>query len=454
MSAQRRAADCTSTIAASPAFVARSLVKEEPGTSSKTTAQRDGEIAVRIALVSEHASPLAAIGGVDAGGQNVHVAELAAGLVRLGHSVAVYTRRDDPDLAERLTTSAGYEVVHVPAGPAAPVSKDELWPHMGAFADRLTEMLKFQRPDLVHAHFWMSAWASAAAAARLGLPLLVTFHALGTVKRRYQGPSDTSPLNRIRVETAVAGAADHIVATCVDEVRELGLLGVPASKVSVVPCGVDLVHFSPARATSCSAAVPGRACRYRLLSVGRLVPRKGYDTTIEALTFLPDTELLIAGGADATPEPEHDRLIGFAEKLGVADRVRLIGQVARADMPALLRSADLVVCSPWYEPFGIVPLEAMACGVPVVASAVGGMLDTVVDGVTGAHVPPRDPAALAEVLSALLESPSRRAELARAGLERVRSRYSWDRVAADTAAVYQRTVRRQGTEHALTAPLG
>ena len=401
---------------------------------------------MRVALVSEHASPLAAIGGVDAGGQNVHVAELAAGLVRLGHSVAVYTRRDDPDLAERLTTSAGYEVVHVPAGPAAPVSKDDLWPHMGAFADRLTEILQFQRPDVVHAHFWMSAWASAATSARLGLPLLITFHALGTVKRRYQGPSDTSPLNRIRVETAVASAADHIIATCGDEVRELGQLGVPASKVSVVPCGVDLVRFSPAPRTS--PAVPERTCRYRLLSVGRLVPRKGYDTTIEALAMLPDTELLIAGGADATPEPEHDRLAGVAERVAVAERVRLIGQVARTDMPALLRSADLVVCSPWYEPFGIVPLEAMACGVPVVASAVGGMLDTVVDGVTGAHVPPRDPAALAEVIGALLESPTRRAELARAGLERVRSRYSWDRVAADTAAVYQRTVRHQGSEHA------
>jgi glycosyltransferase involved in cell wall biosynthesis len=124
--------------------------------------------------------------------------------------------------------------------------------------------------------------------------------------------------------------------------------------------------------------------------------------------------LLIAGGADATPEPEHDRLAAFAERLGVADRVRFIGQVARTAMPALLRSADLVVCSPWYEPFGIVPLEAMACGVPVVASAVGGMLDTVIDGVTGAHVPPRDPGALAEVIGPLLETPSRRAELARA----------------------------------------
>ena len=412
--------------------------------------------ALRIALVSEHASPLAAIGGVDAGGQSVHVAELAAGLVRLGHSVSVYTRRDDADLAERVTTPAGYEVVHVPAGPAAPVPKDDLWPHMAAFADHLTEMLKFQQPDVVHAHFWMSGWASARAARRLNLPLLVTFHALGSVKRRYQGPADTSPLNRIRVEVAVAGAADSIVATATEEVRELALLGVPSSKVSVVPCGVDLEHFTPAPTPNASPAIPQRGCRYRLLSVGRLVPGKGYDVIIEAMTWLPETELLIAGGAGSggtTPDPEHDRLIAVAEGLGVADRVRLIGQVARADMPALLRSADLVICSPWYEPFGIVPLEAMACGVPVVASAVGGMLDTVVDSVTGALVTPRDPVALAEVVGPLLESPSRRAEFARAGLERVRSRYSWDRVAAETAAVYQQTVRRQGVGHALSAPI-
>src|SRR5215218_1567923 len=411
--------------------------------------------AVRIALVSEHASPLAAIGGVDAGGQNVHVAELAAGLVRHGHSVAVYTRRDDADLAERVTTPGGYEVVHVPAGPAAPVPKDDLWPHMAAFADHLTEMLKFQQPNVVHAHFWMSAWASAQAARRLHLPLLVTFHALGSVKRRYQGPADTSPLNRIRVEVAVAGAADRIVATATEEVRELALLGVPSSKVSVVPCGVDLEHFTPAPDTNVPPSVPQRSCRYRLLSVGRLVPRKGYEIMIEALTWLPETEFLIAGGAsgDATAEAEHDRLVAVAERLGVADRVQLVGQIARADMPALLRSADLVVCSPWYEPFGIVPLEAMACGVPVVASAVGGMLDTVVDSVTGVLIPPRDPVALADVVGPLLESPIRRAEFARAGLERVRSCYSWDRVAADTAAVYEQTARCQGAGQALTAPL-
>jgi glycosyltransferase involved in cell wall biosynthesis len=317
---------------------------------------------------------------------------------------------------------------------------------MAAFAEHLAEMLELEQPDLVHAHFWMSAWASARAARRLDLPLLVTFHALGSVKRRYLGPADTSPLNRIRVEVAVAGVADRIVATATEEIQELALLGVPSSKVSVVPCGVDLEHFTPWSTPDAPRSVPERTCRYRLLSVGRLMPGMGYEVIIEALPWLPETELLIAGDAgysDPTPEPEHDRLIAVAERLGVADRVRLIGQVARADMPALVRSADLAVCSPWSEPFGVVRLEAMACGVPVVASAVGGTSGPVVDGVSGTLVAPCDPAAVAEVVGPLLESPSRRAELARAGLEWVRRCCSWDRVAADTAAVYQQVVRRQ-----------
>ena len=212
----------------------------------------------------------------------------------------------------------GRSVQCVPAGPAAPVPKDDLWPHMALFGDHLTEMLEFRQPAVVHAHFWMSAWAAARAVRRLNIPLVVTFHVLGSVKRRYQGPADTSPLNRIRVEVAVAGVADRIVATATEEVRELALLGVPSSKVSVVPCGVDLEHFTPAATMKASPSVPQRSCRYRLLSVGRLVPRKGYETTIEALTWLPETELLIAGGAssDATPVPEHDRLVAIAERIG------------------------------------------------------------------------------------------------------------------------------------------
>ncbi len=410
---------------------------------------------MRVALVSEHTSPLVAISGINAGGQHVHVAELASGLVRLGHSVAVYTRRNNPHLTQWVTTSAGYEVIQVPAGPEAPISENDLWPYTAAFAERLSEVLSFQRPDVLHAHSWMSAVVSAHAATRLNLPLLVTFHTLGSAQLRYEGSSETSPHDRIQVETAMADAADCIVATHADAVRELALLGVPADKVAVVPRGVDLEHFSPAAGKNGSPAVPDRACRYRLVSAGRLTRRRGYDTTIEALAQLPETELLIAGGVAAKPEPEQDqlpeqdRLLALAERQGVGDRVQLVGPLARTHMPALLRSADLVVCAPWYESFGTVPLEAMACGVPVVATAVGGMLDTVVDGVTGVHVSPRDrTAALAAAIGALLQSPRRRAELARAGLVRVRSRYSWDRAAADTAAVYERTVWRRASRQA------
>ena len=395
-------------------------------------------VGLRIALVSEHASPLAAVGAVDAGGQNVHVAELAAGLVRLGHDVAVHTRRDDPRLPARVRTAAGYTVVHVDAGPAQRLPKDELWPHMPVFADQLTAQLAEQVPDVVHSHFWMSAWAGDRAASALGLPRFVTFHALGTVKRRHQGGADTSPGDRTAAELAAACAADRVVATCSDEVAELTRMGLPPGRAAVVPCGVDADHFTPAGGADPSASLPRRA-RHRLVSVGRLVPRKGFAVVIEALAGLPDTELVVVGGDephDGAPVPEQRRLQRLADEHGVGERVRFAGQVPRADMPALLRSADAVVCAPWYEPFGLVPLEAMACGVPVVGTAVGGLLDSVVDGGTGLLVPPQDPVALRGALATVLADADLRAAFGRAGRRRVLERFTWPQVAAATAAVY------------------
>jgi glycosyltransferase involved in cell wall biosynthesis len=388
---------------------------------------------MRIAVVSEHASPLTALGEVDAGGQNVHVAELSKALTRHGHDVTVYTRRDDEDLPEEVATEHGYRVVHVPAGPARQLPKDELFGHMGPFARFLQARWETDRPDVVHAHFWMSGLASVSAAKVTGVPVVQTFHALGVVKKRYQGADDTSPPQRVRTETSIGAAADRIAATCSDEVFELVRMGVPRAKISVVPCGVDIDQFSPGRARV------GSDRRHRLVTVGRLVPRKGFATAIAALADLPDTELVIAGGPDARRlcQDEHARYLrSFAETVGVADRLRLLGQVSRDDMPALLRSADAVVCTPWYEPFGIVPLEAMACGVPVVASAVGGLSDTVVDGVTGKLVPPRSPRALAATLRPLLSDRTLRERYGAAGRERVCARYTWDRVAAETARVY------------------
>ena len=408
---------------------------------------------MRIALISEHASPLATIGGVDSGGQNVHVAELAAGLVRLGHDVVVYTRRDSADLGQRVTTGAGYDVVHVPAGPPAPLAKDELWAHMPEFAQQLWHRLEGDVPDLLHAHFWMSAWAAIEVARPLRLPVLVTFHALGSVKRRHQGAADTSPLERIATEAMIGCACDHVIATCRDEVAELARLGVPGDRTSVVPCGVDVEHFAPIPPRDVEWDLP-RDARFRLVSAGRLVPRKGVASVVEAIPQLPDTELVIAGGdgaADVASNSERQRLANLARQHGAADRVRFVGQMSRAEMAALLRSADVVVCTPWYEPFGIVPLEAMACGIPVVGSAVGGLLDSVADGRTGILVPPRDSAAIARAVRTLLYSPERRAAFGRAGRERAVAYYAWDRVAASTAEIYGHVMQAHVPDQALSA---
>lgn len=392
---------------------------------------------MRIAMVSEHANPLAIVGGVDAGGQNVHVAALAASLVERGHEVSVFSRRDDPCQPVIVSADEGYVVEHVPAGPPTEVPKDELLAYMPAFADYLASRWTTDRFDLAHAHFWMSGVATVAAAATAGLPVLQTFHALGTVKRRQQGARDTSPVSRIGSEQQLCSTVDHIIATCRDEVHELRALGADPRRVSVVPCGVDVHAFVPSPAPV--------ARQPRLLVVGRLVERKGVGNVIEALAGLPGVELVIAGGPTRDTlqvDPEVARLRALACRHGVADRVSFVGRVQRAEVPRLIRSADVVVAVPWYEPFGIVPLEAMACGRPVVASAVGGLLDTVVPGETGELVPPRRPDLLASVLRDLLADPVRRRRYGRAGLARASSVYRWERVAAATERTYESVLSR------------
>jgi type III pantothenate kinase len=394
---------------------------------------------MKIAMVSEHASPLAALGGVDAGGQNVHVAALAQRVAERGARVVVHTRRDSPDLPDRVAMSSGVQVDHVTAGPPAQVSKDELLPYMRDFADHLRATWRRERPDVVHAHFWMSGWAALEAAQPLGIPVVQTFHALGVVKRRYQGAKDTSPPERLDIERQIVRRADKIIATCTDEVFELIRLGAASGELSVIPCGVDLAAFTPT-----GPVAPRTPGMRRLLFVGRLVQRKGVGNIISALPGLARTELVIVGGPERDAlarDPEARRLATLAEDLGVRDRVHFHGRMSRADLPALMRSADALVSVPWYEPFGITPLEAMACGVPVVASAVGGLIDTVVDGRTGVHVPPRDPERLATELAGLLDDPARRRAYGREGVRRVRRLYDWERIATTTLDVYARLAR-------------
>ncbi|MET9514430.1 glycosyltransferase [Streptomyces sp. NPDC002994] len=391
--------------------------------------------ALSIALVSEHASPLAVLGGVDAGGQNVHVARLAGALADRGHSVTVYTRRDSRDLPDRVPLRAGVEVHHVPAGPPEQIPKDELLPHMLAFGRFLAREWQIRPPGVVHSHFWMSGLAALHATRELRLPLLHTYHALGTVKRRHQRRADTSPPARIGCEREVGLGCDRVIATCRDEVVELGKMGIAPDKVSVVPCGVDTGEFTPYG----PVADRDGTYRHRLIQLGRLVPRKGAAISVAALAGLPDAELLVVGGPAPDrldDDPEVRRLRDIAHEAGVADRVRFLGGVPSEDVAPLLRTADVVLCPGDYEPFGIVPLEAMACGKPVVASGVGGQLDTVADPATGRLVPPGDPEALAHAVGELLADPAVRQACGEAGRRRVLSRYGWARVAAATESVY------------------
>ncbi|MGL5859285.1 MAG: glycosyltransferase [Angustibacter sp.] len=434
---------------------------------------------MRVAMVSEHASPLAVLGGADAGGQNVHVAALSTALADRGHQVSVATRRDAPGQPDQQPLTPGVQVVHLAAGPARSIPKDQLLPYVPAMADQLAAYWRRERPDVVHAHFWMSALAARSALATLDdpPPLVVTFHALGVVKRRHQGHQDTSPSSRRRLEAGLLragrGQVGAVVATCRDEVRELLRLGADPRRLHVVPCGVDVDRFAPVGPRR-DAWTSGRL---RLLSLGRLVERKGVATVVESLALLPDAELLVAGGPDpqdltADPgtdpssvpapvpvpvphptletDPDVRRLRAVARRAGVADQVRFVGRVTPNGAAALLRSADLVVSVPWYEPFGIVPLEAMACGTPVVASAVGGMLDTVQPG-TGAHVPPRDPAAIATAVRRLTADPQALHRKGIAAADAVRCRYTWPIVAAETEHVYRGIVRPEVVASAYSA---
>ena len=395
---------------------------------------------MRIDLVSEHASPLAAIGGVDAGGQNVHVAALAAGLARRGHEVTVHTRRDDESLPDRVVVQDGYNVVHVPAGPPRALPKDELLPHMPAFAAALREQWADAPPDLVHAHFWMSGLAAVDAAADLRVPVLQTFHALGSVKRRHQGAADTSPAGRIDLERGLCRGSTTWWPPAPTRWPSCTGWACPPSGCRSCPAGwTRRSSRRPARsprgppAGGCSSWAGWSSARGRRTRSARCRPCPTRSSWSSAGP--PPTQV------DA--DPEVLRLRAIAEEVGVAERLVFAGSVPRADVPAWVRSADVVLAVPWYEPFGITPLEAMACGRPVVATAVGGLVDTVVDGITGDLVPPRDPGRLGAVLAALLADDDRRAAYGTAGVRRARARYRWSRVAADTETVYRQVLVRR-----------
>ena len=404
----------------------------------------------RVAMISEHANPLALLGGEDAGGQNVYVYELSLGLARLGYQVDVYCRRDSPEPPVVVPMAPGVRVVHVAAGPAEFIKKDDLWQHMPAFLEGCQRTMGHQRRpyDLIHSNFWMSGWVACELKARLGLPVVHIFHALGAIKRLEQGPADTSPPGRLDVERRIIREVDALIAQCPAEIEDLRrYYGEDLSNAWVVASGVNVRRFHP---------VPRRRARARLGLpqheqiigyIGRLVPRKGVDTLLGAFGRIvasrPDAplRLMIVGGEhhdpDLDPSPEMGRLRRLAEQLGLGDRATFVGKRQPDELADYYGVADIMVSVPWYEPFGLTPLEAQACARAFVGSAVGGIVYTVLDGKTGLLVPPKDEVALQARLEQLLDDPSLRRRLGRAGRRRVEREFTWARVAERTAAVYE-----------------
>jgi glycosyltransferase involved in cell wall biosynthesis len=404
---------------------------------------------MKVALISEHASPLAPAGGVDSGGQNIYVAHVARQLIRLGHRVDVFTRQDR-SLLPQISKMDGVRVIHVPAGPPTQIPKEYLLPHMDAFAQFLIGFMRHERVpyDVIHANFFMSGFAGLRAKQALRIPLVITFHALGRVRRIHQGADDGFPDARFDIEDTLVQQSDSIIAECPQDKSDLlSLYRADPARIDVVPCGFDADEFNPVDRDVARDALGWPRDRFAVLQLGRMVPRKGIDTVVRGIGALKDrhgddAHLYVVGGNSDAPNriatPEIGRLSDIASECGVAEHTTFVGRRGRAQLRFFYSAADVFVTTPWYEPFGITPLEAMACGTPVIGADVGGIRYSVKDGETGLLVPPRDPVALADRLHALKSDPALARRMGAAGMARAQTMFTWSGVARALADVYLR----------------
>jgi glycosyltransferase involved in cell wall biosynthesis len=402
----------------------------------------------RIALISDHASPLAAAGGTDSGGQNVYVGQVARHLARRGCQVDVFTRKDKALAPSVAKLCDGVRVFNVPAGPALALPKERLLPHMPEFSSGIVKIFREQPSpyDLMHANFFMSGAAALPIRTALGIPLAITFHALGKIRRQYQGADDGFPDCRFDIEEKLVREADALIAECPHERIDLQqLYGAAADRIHVVPCGFDSAEFTPMARRQARHELGWPQHSFIVLQLGRLVPRKGIDNVVRAIAVLRRHHgirallYVVGGNADLPDEiatPEIARLRAIAHAEGVGPQVNFVGRRARDVLRLYYSAADVFVTTPWYEPFGITPVEAMACGLPVIGADVGGIKHTVAEGETGFLVPPRDPAMLARRLALLATNDALTRALGDAGRMRAQTHFTWSGVAAQLVDVY------------------
>jgi glycosyltransferase involved in cell wall biosynthesis len=390
---------------------------------------------MKIALVAQHAAPAP---GNDAQGEaDTRLRELSRSLARNGHQVTVYAGKHGESLPEQAELEPGVTVEYIgPMDSADSHDDSELLAQVPAFSRPLHDRWSKDRPDVVHALRWTSGLAALAAARDLRVPMVQSFDSLGVAERRHHIPLEAGN-ERIRLEPAIGRSASAVVAGSSGEQSDLTRIGIPRRSIKVIPHGVDTDEFTP------EGPAYARNDRHRLVTVTDLDKQDELDTLLRAVSRVPSAELVIAGGPrrDALRDDlAYRRLAKLADSLDLSGRVFFAGHVSRADLPPLLRSAKLLVNVSEYEPYAMTSIQAMACGTPVIASAVGGQVDAVIDGTTGILVPPGHPALLAQRIRQLLSHPMLLEAFSVAATDRARSRYSLDRIAHETIAVYDRAL--------------
>ena len=410
----------------------------------------------RIATLSVHTSPLDQPGTGDAGGMNVYVLEVARELASLGVEMEIFTRATSSELPPVVETAPGVTVRHISAGPFEGLAKEDLPAQMCAFTNGVLRAEAAHAPgwyDLIHSHYWLSGQVGWLARERWGVPLVHTAHTLARVKNAQLAAGDRpEPLAREVGEEQLVDEADRLVANTTVEARDLiARYGADPGRVSVVEPGVDLDRFQPAAASCQKAAMTAARRRLGLPErgaivafVGRIQPLKAPDVLLAAAAAMRGLDpslaanlgVVIVGGPSGSGLDRPTALIDLAASLGISGSVRFLQPLTGTDLPDLYRAADVVAVPSYNESFGLVALEAQACGTPVVAAAVGGLVTAVRDGLSGLLVDGHDPVEWAHALRSVLAAPARRATLSRGAVEHAQQ-FSWTRTAAGLLTVYR-----------------
>jgi D-inositol-3-phosphate glycosyltransferase len=401
----------------------------------------------RAAMVSVHTSPRATLGGKDAGGMNVYVRDLACHLARLGLPVDIYTRRSDPNTPETVPLCPGVNVVSITAGPPEPVDKNALFPCLPEFAAQcaLYSLRHGVRYDVVHAHYWLSGWAAQLLRRYWETPFVQMFHTTAEMKNRVSAAAHQETPLRASTERRLVDLADSVIAANPDERAHLiWRQHAPADKVCTVPPGVDLDLFTPRDRASSRAQLGIGPDDRVVLFVGRIDPIKGIDTLLDAAHLLAENGqrpcfLFVGGDLDAGGAPTGPLadVAAATRRLGLAGHVRFDGAQPQDELPCYYAAADVVAVPSRYESFGLVAVEAMACGTPVVACRAGGLRFTVEDDVNGYLVPVGDAPALADRLSIILNDLPLRRRLGQGAFAAAQP-YAWPAIATQIAHIFQR----------------